>query len=383
MTFLVTSSPSLSLTQTSFWCEHALLRPVFYPIGPSGVPFYPKGCMENMDGRHCKLNKLDWMKNGRHSGFSAKMGYFSEIEAFFPPFPQNQECCEFALLIWYFQGRHPILRKVAGNVWFALAGKIYALLCQTACCTASSSKGSLITVRLPWVLRHALGSQLLVMLPARVPEYSWSSSWNSEGHSWNAKTHSRNDISQPGQRLACDSRFLRSRWKCRQTFAKASNRKVILHAQLQKLVGELFVNCWREMVREIWRKICRLFWNHKFERKELGMRYPWPLTGVTRALRVGNPQKLKRVEKSRRRVETESRTTFFNILNLFSDFFNLKVSTLDTGTFFQLFGGFGLDLGHSDLDLFTWTIVQNWISLCFLGKNGPNSEDRGIYTNPS
>ena len=37
----------------------------------------------------------------------------------------------------------------------------------------------------------------------------------------------------------------------------------------------------------------------------------------------------------------------------------------------------GKDLAHSDLDRFTRTKAQNWISLVSTGKNSPNSEERG------
>ena len=42
----------------------------------------------------------------------------------------------------------------------------------------------------------------------------------------------------------------------------------------------------------------------------------------------------------------------------------------------------GKNLCHSDVEGFKRTEVRNWIPSS-LGKNGPNSEERGIYTNPS
>ena len=42
----------------------------------------------------------------------------------------------------------------------------------------------------------------------------------------------------------------------------------------------------------------------------------------------------------------------------------------------------GKNLGHGDLEVSKRRKVQNRNFPCFPGKNGTNSEERGIYTNP-
>ena len=78
----------------------------------------------------------------------------------------------------------------------------------------------------------------------------------------------------------------------------------------------------------------------------------WPLTGVIRALRARNPKKVEKklpgpfgpaVQKGRKKVENESKTTFFR---LFSTFFRLFFNLFLTpgprgpGNFFSTFLGF-------------------------------------------